>query len=79
MLTLELLKLTAEYVQYKFFPENDKSNFGIVQVDIKEPTKRFVVQDAKNVSGMYKGMAMFRVSLLAENGDFPQTSACAWY
>ena len=63
MLTLELLKLTDEYVQ----------------VDIKDPTKRFVVQDAKNVSGMYKGMAMVRVSLLAENGDFPQTSACAWY
>ena len=79
MLTLELLKLTDEYVQYKFFPEDDKSNFGIVQVDVKEPAKRFVVQDAKNVSGMYKGMAMVRVGLLAKNGDFPQTSACAWY
>lgn len=43
MLTLELLKLTDEYVQYKFFPEDDKSNFGIVQVDVKEPAKRFVV------------------------------------
>ena len=79
MLTLELLKLTDEYVQYKFFPEDDKNNFGIVQVDVKEPAKRFVAQDAKNVSGMYKGMAMVRVSLLAKNGDFPQTSACAWY
>lgn len=78
MLTLELLKLTDEYVQYKFFPEDDKSNFGIVQVDVKEPAKRFVVQDAKNVSGMYKGMAMVRVSLLVKNSEFPQTSACAW-
>lgn len=79
MLTLELLALTDEYVQYKFYPEDDKNNFGIVQVDVKEPTKRFVVQDAKDVSGMYKGMAMVKVSLLAKNGEFPQTSACAWY
>ena len=79
MLTLELLKLTDEYVQYKFFPEGDKSNFGIVQVNLKDPKNRFVVQDAVNVSGMYKGMALFRVSKLIKDGELPETSACAWY
>ena len=79
MLTLELLELTDEYVQYKFYPEDDKDNFGVVQVDIKDHTKRFVVQNAKDVSDMYKGMALYRVSLLVKNGEFPQTSACAWY
>ena len=79
MLTLELLELTEEYVQYKFFPEGDKNNFGIVQVDVREPMNRFVVQNAKDISNMYKGMALYRVSLLVKNGEFPQTSACAWY
>ena len=33
MLTLELLELTEEYVQYKFYPEGNNDNFGIVQVN----------------------------------------------
>lgn len=79
MLTLELLKVTDGYVQYKFFPEGDKTNFGIVQVNLKDAKSRFVVQDALDVSGMYKGMAMVRVSELVETGELPETSACAWY
>lgn len=79
MLTLELFELTKEYVQYKFFPEGDKGNFGIVQVNLKNFKDRFVVRNARDVSDMYKGMALYRVSKLVEHGELPETSACAWY
>lgn len=79
MLTLELLELTEEYVQYKFYPEGKKDNFGIVQVNRKNFKNRFVVQEAVDVSDMYQVMAMFRVGKLVQDGEFPETSACAWY
>lgn len=40
---------------------------------------RFVVQEAVDVSDMYQVMAMFRVGKLVQDGEFPETSACAWY
>lgn len=61
MLTLELLELTEEYVQYKFYPEGK------------------IVKEAVDVSDMYRGMAMVRVGKLVQDGEFPETSACAWY
>lgn len=78
MLKLELLKLTKEYVQYKFFPEDDKDNFGIVQVNRKDHEDCLIIQDAKDVSSVYRRMAIFRVRKLVYDGDFPKTSACAW-
>ena len=79
MLTLELLELTEEYVQYKFYPEGKKDNFGIVQVNRKNFTDRFIVKEAIGLSDMYQVMAMFRVGKLVQDGEFPETSACAWY
>lgn len=79
MLTLELLELTEEYVQYKFYPEGKKDNFGIVQVNRKNFKDRFIVKEAVDVSDMYRVMAMFRVGKLVQDGEFPETSACAWY
>ncbi len=78
MLTLELLKLTEEYVQYKFFPEGNEDNFGIVQVSLKNYLDRFVVKDAYDVSDVYHGMAMVRVGMLVKAGEFPQKSGMAW-
>lgn len=79
MLTLELLKLTDEYVQYKFFPEGKKGDFGIVQVNLNDFNDRFIVQEAADTSDMYRVMAMFRVGKLVKDREFPETSACAWY
>lgn len=79
MLTLELLELTEEYVQYKFYPEGKKDNFGIVQVNRKNFKDRFILKEALDVSDMYRGMAMVRVGMLVQDGEFPETSACAWY
>lgn len=79
MLILELLELTEEYVQYKFYPEGKKDNFGIVQVNRKNFKDRFIVKEALDVSDMYRGMAMVRVGMLVQDGEFPETSACAWY
>lgn len=79
MLTLELLELTEEYVQYKFYLEGKKDNFGIVQVNRKNFKDRFILKEALDVSEMYQVMAMFRIDKLAQDGEFPETSACAWY
>lgn len=79
MLTLELLELTEEYVQYKFYPEGIKDNFGIVQVNRKNFKDRFIVKEVVGVSEMYRGMAMVRVGKLVQDVEFPETSACAWY
>lgn len=79
MLTLELLELTEEYVQYKFYPEGKKDNFGIVQVNRKNFKDRFILKEAVDVSDMYRGMAMVRIDKLVQDGEFPETSACAWY
>lgn len=78
MLTLELFKLTKEYVQYKFFPEGKEDNFGIVQVSLNDYKNRFVVRDAEDVSSVYRGMAMVRVGMLVQADTFPQRSAMAW-
>jgi hypothetical protein len=78
MVTLELLKLTKEYAQYKFFPEGNAENFGIVQVYLKNKVP-IMVQDAKDVSSIYKGMALMRVAKLAEDGEFPNVSSCACF
>lgn len=79
MLTLELLELTEEYVQYKFYPEGKKDNFGIVQVNRKNFKDHFIVKEVVDVSDMYRVMAMFRVGKLVQDREFPETSACAWY
>ncbi|CDD11792.1 uncharacterized protein BN587_00702 [Phascolarctobacterium succinatutens CAG:287] len=79
MLTLELLELTEEYVQYKFYPEGKKDNFGIVQVNRKNFKDRFIVKEVVGVSEMYRGMAMVRVGKLVQYVEFPETSACEWY
>lgn len=79
MLTLELLELTEEYVQYKFYPEGKKDNFGIVQVNRKNFKDHFIVKEVVDVSDMYRVMAMFRVGKLVQDREFLETSACAWY
>lgn len=54
MLTLELLELTKEYVQYKFYPEGITDTFGIVQVNLND-FSRVLVKDVDGVSSGYKG------------------------
>ena len=77
MLTLELLELTKEYVQYKFFPEGRTDVFGIVQVNLKD-FSRSLVKDAEGVSSRYKGHAWAQVERLARRGVFPEKSGAAW-
>lgn len=77
MLTLELLMLTAEYVQYKFYPEGDRDNFGIVQVGLKD-FERALIKDAEDVGSEYKGQAWAQVTRLIKRGEFPAESGSAW-
>lgn len=79
MIKLRLLKLTDEYVQYKFFPEGDMNDFGIVQVSLKNCLERFIVKKAKNSLSMYELHAMAHVSNFVKNDNFPETSAREWY
>ena len=78
MLTLELLELTEEYVQYKFFPEGKEDNFGIVQVNLAD-FNRVLIKDAQNVHDWYRRHAWAQVERLARRGVFPQRSGAAWY
>lgn len=77
MLTLELLELTDEYVQYIFYPEGKKDNYGIVQVELKT-LKRSLIKDAEDVGSEYKGQAWAQVTRLIKRGEFPAESGRAW-
>ena len=77
MLTLELLEVTKEYVQYKFYPEGIIDTFGIVQVNLND-FSRVLVKDVDGVSSGYKGQAWAQVERLARKGTFPEKSGAAW-
>ncbi|MBR6636025.1 MAG: hypothetical protein IKK97_01095, partial [Phascolarctobacterium sp.] len=71
MIFLQLLKLTEEYVQYKFFPNDNKQDFGIVQVD-RKTLKRTLIKDTKgDFETVYKGMAWGKVAKMVKANNFP--------
>lgn len=75
---LQLLKLTEEYVQYKFFPNDNGQDFGIIQVD-RKTLKRTLIQDTKgNFETVYKGMAWSKVAKMVKANNFPKEAYSIW-
>lgn len=78
MIRLELLELTKEYVRYKFFPDDEGNDFGVVQVD-RRNLKRSLVQETKaGDSTWYRLHAWNSVARFIEKNNFPEKIVIGW-
>jgi hypothetical protein len=79
MVTMTKHKQTKEYVQYKFFPEGNESDYGIIQVDIGTLNRSLIKDTDANYASTYKGHALYKISQYVEKGEFPETAISIWY
>lgn len=75
---LEFLEKTNQYVRYKFYPEGDMNDYGIVQVDIHN-YERSLIKAAKVKYDMYTCQAWKKVEQFVKKGEYPKIAISAWY
>ena len=74
---IELLSLDDE-VTYKYFPEQETENFGIVSVN-RHTGERFIKVKAKGYGSEYAFHACREIERYIKKGEFKPKGVVAWY
>lgn len=78
MLRLKLHDLTDEYVEYKFYPEQEDC-FGIVGMTLKDKKLYYPKFLSEEYGDYYQMHAYFALRDFVEENSFPQTGTRCWY
>ena len=78
MVKIILHKITKEYVQYRFYPEGEDGEYGIIQVNL-ENYDFDILKDIPGIWDAYKFHACSHINKLVRNGEFSEESWEAWY
>ncbi len=77
MVKIEFLELTADFLRYRYFPEDSK-DCGEVSLN-RKTGERNVEKTAERYPLTYAAHALHRMEEYLKNGKFPKTDIVAWY
>ena len=75
---LELLEVNESKVIYKYYPEQETENFGVVSVN-RKTGERKIEKLFDNYGKMYAFHACRELERYITNGNFPVKGGVAWY
>lgn len=75
---LELLEVNESKVVYKYFPETETENFGVVSVN-RKTGERKIEKLFEKYGKTYAIHACNRLEDYIEDGKFPVIGGVAWY
>ena len=78
MVRIELLSLTETEAIYKYFPEHETENYGIVSVN-RQSGKRIIRQAASGYGSEYAFHACHEIDRYIAANNFKPKGMAAWY
>lgn len=75
---LELLEVNEHKVIYKYYPEQETENFGVVSVN-RKTGERKIEKLFDNYGKTYAFHACRELERYINNGNFPVKGGVAWY